>query len=317
MTNELLEDRLRETYAEHDASYDPEPALERLHARSRSLDAGRHAGRWPAMPAARVARSRPRVALALAGVLAACAVALSSVLAGGGMGGVGVASAQQVVARTAAAIARSGRGVLHVDAVTTYTGGGKRVSYEIDRWSEQTHPYRYWATARTAQETEAETLVGNRDTVYTSKGNRILIGTLARVGQIPDPLLTAIQTLNTPSAADPSQIAITDKDGNILNSIGTIKLFSRTLKEIAPHVTVDRHATLHGIPAISITAANHWSTLYVHPGTYAPLGMVVTGPSEADARTTVFKTYATLPVGSVRIPNLIKEHPHATVVGRG
>jgi len=307
---DLLEEQIRETYAEHDASYDPGPAVDRLKARSYTGRTGRRAGRWPAMPITRTAHVRARATLALAGALAVGAVALAAVLTTGGTEGVGVASAQQVIARTAAAITRSGNGILHVDATTTYTQG--HLTYEINRWSEQTHPYRYWATLHTAQETDAETIVGNQATMYLSKGNRISIGKLSRVGQIPDPLLMAIQTLNAPSAFNSSQIAITGSDGS---SIGTLGMFAKILTEMskAPHVTVNRHTTLHGIPAISITAANHWSTLYVKPGTYAPLGFVVTGPSEDDATTTVFKTYATLPLGSVRMPNLIKEHPHASV----
>jgi len=308
--NDLLEQQIRETYAEHDAGYDPGPAADRLQRRSYTP----RTARWPAMLLIRTGRVRLRATLAVTAALAVGAIALAAVLTSAGTAGVGSASAQQLIARTAAAVTRSGNGILHVNATTTYTQG--HLTYEIDRWSEQTRPYRYWAAARTTEETQAETIVGNRATLYVSKSNRISIGKPSQVGQIPDPLLMALQTLNAPSAFSNSQIAITDENGS---SIGTLGMLAKILTEMskAPHVTVNRHTTLHGIPAISITAANHWSTLYVKPHTYAPLGFVVTGPSEDDATTTIFKTYETLPIGSVQMPDLIKEHPHATVTSRG
>lgn len=308
--NDLLEEQLRDTYTEHDAGYDPRPALQRL--RARSYEPRRSRGlRWPAVPAARAARLRTRAVLASAAALAVAAIVVVAVMAGG-TAGVGVASAQQVIARTAAAVTRSANGILHVDAATTYAQG--HLSYQIDRWSEQTHPFRYWATIKTAQQTQAETRVGNKVTYWQSKGNRISIAPLASAGQIPDPLLTVIQALDAPGAFRSAPVALFNRNGLSI-SIGSIKTFSKILTEMskAPGVTVHRHTSFHGVPAISITAANHLSTLYVKPGTYTPLGFVITGPSADDAETTMFKTYTTVPLGSAHMPNLIKEHPHARV----
>ncbi len=251
-----------------------------------------------------------RSALVLSVAVAFGIIAFLAVSEGGRSVGVGTASARVVLGRTAAAISRSTGGVLHIDAVTYH---GKYISYEIDSWSEQGRPYRYWATARYTKGpykgSYAETRVGSTVVAYQSRGNEISIAHVRQAHvQLLDPLIQVIDVLNAASAFK-SQVDIP-----IGSSIHTLQSFARILKEIShkPGVTVTRHATLHGVPAIKIKAANQYSTLYVNPVSYEPLGFATTGP-EYGQFTTVFKTFATAKPSSVSVPNLVKKHPHAVV----
>jgi len=83
-----------------------------------------------------------------------------------------------------------------------------------------------------------------------------------------------------------------------------------------PNVTVDRHATLDGGPAIRITALHGRAILYAQSRSYTPLEFVTFGdpganPASITRITMRFAAYETLPHGSVSPPDLQTLHRSA------
>jgi hypothetical protein len=322
--NEMLDADLRETYAERDAGYDPSEALGRIRARAADMPIDRRRGLQPIWqtwtpPPGRgeppPIRTRQRTGLTLAGILAVVAAvgvfALVNGLGGSaGRAGVGL-SAHQVIARTAAFVTGSGDGILHVDATTT-NFVGHHGSYTVDLWSEEKAPFDYRVSSTTVHEVK----VGNTLIAYRSDFNQISVGNL-RHGPVPvqveDPLDTAIVEVDT-----------THGVGSLYRGeANSPAAFARALAKIinAPSVTVNRNAAFRGAPAVSITPANGRATLYADPIDYRPLELVtkikVLGNDNKVVRsytsTTIFQSYETLPHGSLKMPNLVLNYPHATV----
>jgi hypothetical protein len=304
--NDTLEQQLRETYAEHDSSYDASAAAERLRARD-------YRAMGLALRLVDRAKTRARRAV-LGGLLAGAAIAgVIAVINATPNTGLPVSPARQVIARTAAVVTGSGDGILHVDSTTTaIVKGRKQRSAEVDRWSQEKPPYDYWISANREQETK----LGNTITAYVGAWNQISIGNLVRgpvPGQIVDPLERAVMAVGL------------NHGGIVLRgrSFDSPQLFAQELTNViqTPGVTVERNAAFRGTPAVSITSANKRATLYVNPGTYRPLAFLATEDVlgnnnqvvETVHTTTVFNTYETVPEGSVKIPNLVLEHPHAKV----
>lgn len=224
--------------------------------------------------------------------------------------GVGL-SAQQVIARTAAFVTGSGDGILHVAATTTTSVNGHHTSY-TDIWSEEKAPFDYHVSATTIHEVK----VGNTLIAYRSDFNQISVGNL-RHGPVPvqveDPLATAIEEVDT-----------THGVGSLYHGeANSPAAFALALAQIinAPSVTVNRNAAFRGSPAVSITSGNRRATLYVDPITYRPLELVtkikVLGSGDKVVRsytsTTIFQSYETLPRSLLKMPNLVRHYPHATV----
>lgn len=315
--NQTLEEQLRETYAERDAGYDPSQALGRLLATSYDPEVSRRRPSWPLTQLRwRSTRTHGRFA-AVTVVVVAVTVAVTVVLAGGGSAPRPLPSASDVIARTAAFVTGSGNGILHVEATTTVVHNGKRGSSVFDNWSEEAPPYDNWSLALSASgKLEiGTTVVGNTITTYQADWNQISVGN-SRTGPMPaqlgDPLVDAILRL-----VPPGHGIVVPESRLIASATAFSELLAELIKE--PGVTVDQDATLNGGPAIAIRSSDRQGTLYVEPGNYRPLEFVAATEGPPDGHritmrtTTVFKTYETLPNGSVHVPNLVLEYPHATV----
>jgi hypothetical protein len=276
----------------------------------------RHAQSLAKLPAVPV---RPRAGLALIAAAAACALALVELLPGSGPAA--VRSGPRVIALTAAYVTGSGRGVLHVEATTTTTVNGKSGSYAVDEWSDEGPPYDYWiGSGSAAAKLNAETtVVGNTITGYRSDWNQISIGN-GRTGPVPgvvaDPLFISVTTLVPPGEG--IQLPVGTRENH---AVGSPKAFSRLLAQVLKDrgVTVDRNATLNGRRVIRLRSSRRGADLYVEPGSYRPLEFTRTSTGTGRGRTwktsttTRFTTYRSLPSGSLHMPNLITEYPHATV----
>jgi hypothetical protein len=310
--NELFEEQLRETYAEHDASYDPGDAAERVRARLADTATRQ---RRPTLPKVGL---RTRAWLGLGAAVTACGLALVVLLTGNRPGA--ISPERRVVALTAAYVTGSGRGVLHLEATTSSTLNGKSGSFVVDNWSDEGPPYDYWVGSGTksGKLSIETTVVGNTITTYQADWNQISIGN-SRTGPVPgvavDPLFSSIVMLVSPGHG--IRLPVPTRS----HTVDSPKIFKEMLAALAkePGVTVNDNATLNGMPAIRFRSARRGSDLYVEPGTDRPLEFTLKGTVSHKGKswtrsiTTRFTTYESLPSGSLHMPNLITEYPHALV----
>jgi hypothetical protein len=285
-----------------------EAALERLLAEPELTTAPATAGRrW-------ISRS-PRARLALAGgllgaVIAAVFGAINLLPASSHSAGVGDAWAKDVVARTADVASGAGNGILHIDTLVTQTSANRSddVRYRVQSWAELSTPHAYWETTTSGSDVSTTVLVRGQVAYYDSASNTLSGGSKRITGSQPraallDPAYHSVLAVLYPGNATAPRLPATFS-----------QLVARLIR--SPNVTVDRHATFDGRPAIRITALHGRATLYAQPRTYTPLEFVTTGDPGASpasiARISMrFTAYETLPHGSVSPPDLQKLHPKA------
>lgn len=285
-----------------------EAALKRLLAEPELASGTAHVRRgW-------ISRS-PRARLALAGGLLGAAIAagfgvINLLPASSHSAGVGDAWAKDAVARTAAIAAGAGNGILHIDMFVTQTSAKRSdaVHYRVQSWSELSPPRAYWETTSSGSDLSTTALVRGHVEYYDSASNTLSGGAKRIAGDQPqaallDPAYHSVLAVLYPRNATAARLPATFS-----------QLVARLIR--SPHVTVDRHATLDGRPAIRITALHGRATLYTQPRTYTPLEFVTTGDPGANpasmARISMrFAAYETLPRGSVSPPDLQKLHPKA------
>jgi hypothetical protein len=268
-------------------------------------------------------RRRTSIAGGVAATAAVAAFVVINVLpASRTPGAVSDAFAKQVIAHTAAAVAGTGTGVLHVVETVTNdeigAAGPTSSMSTVQSWEEQTAPYAYWVTDQYGSDAITTTLSDDTVEHYESASN-----TLIEWRNTP-PLLEFEQFETDPayraafSLAHSQDLAAAIKlAGAKSSSSQPPETFSDLIVALlnAPGVTVNPNASVNGESAISITGSNGAVTLYVQPGTYTPLQFVVTrGSGRAQQTiTATFSTYETLPTGSVSMPNLAQLHPSAKV----
>ena len=285
-----------------------EAALRRLLAEPRRAGAsvpGRR--RW-------ISRSsRTRLVLGgglLVAVIAASFAAINLLPASSHSAGIGDALAKDVVARTADVAGGAGNGILHIDMLVTQTSAGPsgEVHYRVQSWAQLSAPHAYWETSYSGSDVSTTVLVRGRVEHYDSASNTLSGGAKRVAGAQPraalfDPAYHSVLAVLHPGSVTPHQLPPTFS-----------QLVARLIQ--SPNVTVDRHATLDGRPAIRITALHGRAILYTQPHSYTPLEFVTFGDPGANpasiARITMrFAAYETLPRGSASPPDLQKLHPRA------
>jgi hypothetical protein len=285
-----------------------EAALQRLLAEAEPAGAsvpGRR--RW----ISRSSRTRPALAAGvLVAVIAAAFAAINLLPASSHPAGVGTALAKDVVARTADVATGAGDGILHIDMLVTQTSANKsdEVHYRIQSWAQLSAPHAFWETSYSGSDVSTTVLLRGRVEYYDSASNTLSGGAKRVSGARPraalfDPAYHSVLVVLYPSNVTAHQLPPTFS-----------QLVARLIR--APNVTVDRHATLDGRPAIRITALQGRAILYAQPRSYTPLEFVTFGDLGADpasiTRITMrFAAYETLPHGSVSPPDLQKLHRSA------
>jgi len=286
-----------------------ETALQRLFAEADMARTPAARRRWPVSSPPR----QMRIALAaglLVVVIAAAFAVINQLPASSRSDGVGTALAKDVIARTANVAAGTRNGVLHIDMRVTQTSAGtaSAVRYRVQSWTQLGAPHAYWETIYSGSAVSTTVLMGGRFEYYDSRSNTISGGAKRIAGGRPrvallDPayhsVLAALYPGNAPVRRLPATFA---------------QLLVRLIR--SPHVTVDRHASLDGRPAIRITALHGRAIIYARPDSYTPLEFVTAGDPGAHrgsiARITMrFAAYGTLPHRSVSPPDLQKLHPRA------
>ncbi len=256
-----------------------------------------------------------RTRLALAGgflvvAIAAAFAAINLLPASSRSAGVGTAWAKDVVARTAAVATGAGNGILHIDMSVTQTSAHNSddVRYRVQSWAQLSTPHAYWETSYSGSDVSTTVLVRGQVEYYDSASNTLSDGAKRVAGAQPpatlfDPAYHSVLAVLYPRNAPAHQLPATFS-----------LLVARLIR--SPNVTVDRHATLDGRPAIRITALHGRAILYAQPHSFTPLEFVTFGDPGANpasiARITMrFAAYETLPHSSLLPPNLQKLHPRA------
>ena len=257
----------------------------------------------------------PRAGLALAGGLLVAAIsaafaATNLLPTSSHSAGVGNAWAKDVVVRTANAAAGGGNGILHIDMLVTQSSANRSddVHYRVQSWAQLSAPHAYWETSSFRSDVTTTVLERGQVESYDSASNTLSGGAKRITGAQPraalfDPAYHAVLAVLYPRNAPGHQLPPTFS-----------QLVARLIR--SRNVTVDRHATLDGRPAIRITALRGQAILYAQPRSYTPLEFVTIGDPGASpaniARITMqFAAYETLPHGSVSPPDLQKLHPRA------
>jgi hypothetical protein len=250
-----------------------------------------------------------RLALALGVLVIALVVAFAAtnlLPPSGTPGGVSEAWAARVLARTYAALAGSGDGILHIDETVTVTATGphsRRLSYQTESWQQQTSPYDYWSKG---SDGSYWTIVNRQLEHYEAPYN-----TLYETPQLSPLEVSQDRWLDNPAWQVEARLL-----GHASTSASYADLIARLFK--TQGATVDPDASVNGQAAISITSvATSGATqkLYVRPVTYEPVEEVISGRDGSEKSTiiTKFSAYQTLPAGSVSPPNLQQLHPNARV----
>lgn len=281
--------------------------------------------------------TRRRIAIG-GGVAATAAIAAFVVVnvlpASRTLGGVSDAWAKRVIAHTAAAVAGSGSGILHIIETTTGTDyNGFDFTDTFQSWDSQTTPDQFWSTNQdgsdntSGPDTSMLTISGDRLETYDAASN-----TLHEVHRVPPSRIAEAEAQGNAGYA--AALVLTEK-ANVYpaapratasgSSSFQVPTFSDLIVALlnAPGVTVNPNASVNGEAAISITEtpaanANARFTLDVQPQTYTPLLMTITTTNTSGAVqstiTTTFNTYETLPAGSASMPNLAQLYPNATII---
>ena len=246
----------------------------------------------------------------LVAVIAASFAAINLLSASNHSLGVDDALAKDVVARTADVAGGAGNGILHIDMLVTQTSASTSglVHYRVESWAQLSAPHAYWETSSSGSDLSTTVLVRGRVEYYDSASNTLSGGAKRVAGAQPraalfDPAYHSVLAVLYPRDITPHQLPPT------LSQL-VVQLIQ------SPNVTVNRHATLDGRPAIRITAQHGRAILYAQPHSYTPLEFVTFGDPGASpasiARITMrFAAYETLPHGSASPPDLQKLHPSA------
>jgi hypothetical protein len=268
-------------------------------------------------PASR--HSRPRHVVPAAALAAAAAVAAAVVLTGightrAGSGAstrnpgasAGHLSTTAVIRRMTNVISGSGTGILHLVETDSYgLVGGPQTTYSGQSWTQQDGQHAYWGVSTC--ETGCPAGGSIREAVMADHWTDLYFpqtNTIEEVNSGP-PIWGSRSPLDLGLVAMGVQAAA---DANFAAQVTAL------LHD--PKVTVNWNARFEGYRAIRFYSAARQSTLYVQPGSYRPLAVVMTSHANGHRyqQVTVFRSIQTLLDGSVPIPDLARLYPTARVV---
>jgi hypothetical protein len=231
-------------------------------------------------------------------------------------------STAAIIRRVADVINGSGTGILHVvENDSSGLVGGPQMTDSDESRTQMDGQHAYWdqMTWETGSSVNGSTdetvMAGHWMEQYSSLTNMITKVSITPATR-PNPIggvafgvtgAMAGAPGTKPQEADPSQ------PGNFSAQVTAL------LRN--PHVTVNWHARFEGKPAIRLYSAAAQNTLYVQPGTYRPLAVVMITPADGHngpegqpyQQVLAFSTWQILPDGSVPVPDLAQLHPTARV----
>jgi hypothetical protein len=284
-------------------------------------------------PASR--HSRPRHVVPATAFAAAAAVAAAVVLTGvahtrAGSGAstghpganAGRLSTAAMIRRVANVMNGSGTGILYVvENDSAGVVGGPQMTNSDESWTQLDGQHASWdqmtwETGSPVNGSTNETVVaGHWTEQYSAQTNTIT--KVYSTGQAPGGPASWLIFAVTGEMAGAPDAKLPEADPGQPRNFGA----QVTALLHNPKVTVDWHARFDGQPAISLYSAAAQNTLYVEPGTYRPLGVVMISPADGHNGPTgrryqqviAITTWQTLPDGSVPIPNLAQLHPTARI----
>lgn len=288
------------------------------------------------LPASRHSRPRhvrPAAALAAAAVVAAAVVltGIAHTRAGSGAStrhpgaSAGHLSTAAMIRRVTDVISGSGTGILHVvENDSAGLVGGPQMTDSDESWTQQDGRHAYWdlftwETGSPVNGSTYETVVaGHWTDQYSSQANTITkVFSRDPAPGSPGELAFGVTGAMAGATAGAPGTKLPDADPGQPGNFGA----QVTALLHNPAVTVDWNARFAGQAAIRFYSAAAQNTLYVQPGSYRPLAVVMISPANGHngprgqryQQVIVFSTWQTLPDGSVPVPDLAQLHPTARV----
>jgi hypothetical protein len=277
-------------------------------------------------------RIRPRLVVPAAALAGASAVAAALVLggiihtpAGGAISRPPAASPAHLstaamIRHVAEVISGSGTGILHVvENDSSGLVGGPQMTNSDESWTELDGQHAYWdlTTPETGSpvngSTDETVVAGHWVEQYSSQTNTITKVFFKVVPRSTGDIAFGV----TGALADSPGTKLPEADASQPWNFGA--QVTTLLHDL--QVIVNRNARFEGKPAISLYSVAAQNTLYVQPGTYRPVAVVMISPANGHngpkghpyQQVIVFSTWQTLPDGSVPVPNLAQLHPTARV----